>query len=470
MNQSSWCAPQAHWCVLIRGCICYYVCACDPTLGNYFNQLTFSAGCLLWIKFNEGTDVNAADSCQSNVAVWNGVTSWQPKDNNPACVPGYFHRWKIELVASSVRVGMPATIKVIQIDQNGNSMTAYDPPPAGTTVSINVVGGTSTLLPTGSTSVAISDGFGTFQIRNEKVETVTFALTDLNKAPRTPSGPSPVQAFHGPDVRAVTLTAGGAVVPYTPPLTPLIYSFTASSVSYFVTTMVVKAKFTQTATLTVNDVDFGSLTSDTDSIPFTLNVGENIIAIVSNEEGTYTYSFRVTRLSPDVTAIDLLASPELASITPAFEAGSLVPRTAAVPGILTTLAVRATFKTVGSLTLIVNGQSFGVMPKDSPIDVTSALHAGANIVQLTSIPDGGTFTYTLGTGESTIRRIPAESSRSRTHDGTPVMMRTWSLHWCCDLGVIRHQLIRSFLSCHVCPVHPTCSVSRPLSLHSRSCR
>jgi hypothetical protein len=362
-------------------------------------------GCLMWIKFSEGTGLYAYDYCQNvdtNKAVWTGTKGgWQVKDNNPKCLPGYFNSWKLEVEVASVRVGLPATIKVIQLDQQGNSMETYDPPNAGTTVSINVVGGTGSLLPSGATTVDISDGFGTFSIQNDKVESVTFSVTDSNSAPRPLSGPSPAQAFYGPDVSAVTLTAGGADLSYTPPLTPLIYSHTASSVAYFVTTMVVKAKFTQTATLTVNGVDFGSLTTDADSSPFTLNVGENLIAIVSNEEGTYTYSFSVTRLAPDVTAIDLIASPELASITPAFEAGSLVPRAAAVPGILTTLAVRATFNTVGSLTLVVNGQSFGVMTKDSPLDVTSALlHAGANIVQLTSIPDGGTFTYTLETSQS----------------------------------------------------------------------
>jgi hypothetical protein len=389
--------------------------------GDYFGYNTYAQGCRLWLKLSESTG-NHIDYCQklaANAAVWTGTAIRQPNTNNPKCLPGYFNGWKIVLNAASVRVGLPATIKVIQLDQEGNSMETYDPPNAGTTVSINVVGGTGSLLPSGATSVGVSDGFGTFVIQNDKIESVTFSVTDSNSAPRSLQGPSPTQAFHGPDLTSVLLTAGGANVPFTPPLTPLVYAHTASStVQYCVSQMVVRAKFTQMTSLIVNGVDRGSLSSDTDSAPFTLNLGVNTIEIVSYEDDIYTYAFSVTRNQPEVTAIDLIASPELASITPAFEAGSLIPRFGAVPGILTTLSVRATFNTVGSLTLVVNGQSFGVMNKDSPIDVTSALHAGANIVQLTSIPDGGTFTYTLETSQSIHTGAFQLSHRHRTRDVT----------------------------------------------------
>jgi hypothetical protein len=370
-----------------------------------FNPLTPSNNCKLWLRFNEGAGNQAVDSCQgitANTATWNGAALWKPNTDTPICIDGYHTGWRVVLATSSVRVGTTVQVRIHMIDQWNVSMSTYAVLPGASSVSIKQIGGTGTALSTSFISVPLTGGTGVVNMTDNKVESITFQLSDTGSTGRSTAISSPRLIWYAGDVSSLTITALGVPVTFTPAFVISTYVYLATAIPYGAVNINVRAVFTQTSSMHINGgLDIG-LTSGVDA-EISTNQGVNTLEIFSQlgQPGDYTYTIAITRKPPDVTDIILSTTPPLTSVTPAFVQADFTGRVVVVPGFMTELKITVKFGTPGSLTVTLNGAPIvGTVQNNTPFDLSSLIiPEQSNLLQIGSNQDGGSWSYQISPGQ-----------------------------------------------------------------------
>ena len=256
----------------------------------------------------------------------------------------------------------------------------------------------------------------------------TFALSDTSGIGKSVDIISPTVTVYQPDLVSVTFTnlLGDTILPLTPSYTPSRYSYTVQSVYYGISAIGLKATFAQNVVLLVNGSPSGALPLDANAItPITLNYGVNVIQLQSSEtidSSVYTYTYSITRLSPDLRNITFTTVPALLSQSVPFIGGDTTTTTRVIdiPGLVQSVRVRLDFSVSNSTIIQLNGQTH-IGPIVSGVDTSlvGPFIEGDNFLIISSTIDNMVYRYRLTTGcprQFQCRSVPGQTIRNQENN------------------------------------------------------